>query len=871
MKNKLFLLGLVLFFFLFYSQIVEAQCSSCDGIQVCDIDYCCDDTVRPSWCTAVMSPYGDCICPTDYGDWTAAGCNDYCTTDDYDCCSATACGGGTCWNRDGWLGDINDNCCGDSPGENYKVCDSNDTIYKGFGSDVCTISTIDTACCDSASDCVFNGACYNTGTEQDIDSDGLDEYCISGNWTAVPDGLPCDNGKECINYCVDVDYNGIFEQSTDRCGSCDANLLSNNICGAIADNGSVYGMCTGAAGFYECQDQSNTDGNGFCVGNIATCLENDPAAGGYMGATTQGRNYIRCDSKNVCDGSSAITWATGSAENIAGGNCVSVDTVDGSDSLSLQDDDSGVGDSTIGLSDALIITSSYTYANPTPSPPSWYWVSRCLINDTIYTNFCHQNPTSSFEELKTDAYTPGQTIQSGAIFSPTCDPLFLGSYNVSLGEIYAGSCNENYWQSDALSLSVLATSTFNVLECEDKEDAIMVENYNHGYTCIIDGGCGNTTCLTGSCGSYCNASYESTPCPTNLDNTTGCASANETVCCGYYGFDWGTEGETTNFGEYGDNLGNKDLPNPDNGDITLNISECCGDDLGEEYVNPVIGDPLNERICCDNPDDHVWSSVCHDDCYKEECNYTNPSSPDCTGVCEDSSCYDGIDNDDDGTVDFCQPGMIGCPVDVYDTDCMGTIQGYVYNQSSGLPLENAYVRVVQKQPLVYFGNFYNYTYSTYTDATGFFSVVVNGDPGEGRAFDVVAGKEFFEPETFFDAKIGYQETFTINFYLEQSSSPCRSDCTKGDGLCYAECDLWSGCYYYDETAKNLCDGKQPGFRVPYGPDQIIECCNGAPISKPTPAVEKGKRIIVQKKDFVRITRPVIMDGETVNMIIDVFW
>ena len=88
---------------------------------------------------------------------------------------------------------------------------------------------------------------------------------------------------------------------------------------------------------------------------------------------------------------------------------------------------------------------------------------------------------------------------------------------------------------------------------------------------------------------------------------------------------------------------------------------------------------------------------------------------------------------------------------------------------------------------------------------------------------------------------------------------------------YSECDLWNGCIFFNSQAKESCDGKQPGFKVSYGIDQEVTCCEGSPVDKPAPAIPSGNKVKPEiKEDVIRITKAVIFDGEAVNMIIDIF-
>jgi len=97
-------------------------------------------------------------------------------------------------------------CCGDDSGEYRIVCE------KKSPEDACDISTDDEACCDSSSDCVYNGNCYKTGYQADIDNDGKIEKCIYSEWWFIEecnsfdriwgDFETCPYGSECSSYCL---------------------------------------------------------------------------------------------------------------------------------------------------------------------------------------------------------------------------------------------------------------------------------------------------------------------------------------------------------------------------------------------------------------------------------------------------------------------------------------------------------------------------------------------------------------------------------------------------------------------------------------------------------------------------------------------
>jgi len=61
-----------------------------------------------------------------------------------------------------------------------------------------------------------------------------------------------------------------------------------------------------------------------------------------------------------------------------------------------------------------------------------------------------------------------------------------------------------------------------------------------------------------------------------------------------------------------------------------------------------------------------------------------------------------------------------------------------------------------------------------------------------------------------------------------------------------------------------------GFKAIYSPDWIVSCCEGEPFVKPKPLVKVGETVVVQELDFVRLIKAIILDGETINLVIDIF-
>jgi len=73
-------------------------------------------------------------------------------------------------------------CCGNNAGEYY--------LYrKCIRPETCDSDTSDVACCNAATDCVWNGRCYSSGDYHPIYDQCV--YCSSGTWVSRPCGEHC--------------------------------------------------------------------------------------------------------------------------------------------------------------------------------------------------------------------------------------------------------------------------------------------------------------------------------------------------------------------------------------------------------------------------------------------------------------------------------------------------------------------------------------------------------------------------------------------------------------------------------------------------------------------------------------------------------
>ncbi len=108
-----------------------------------------------------------------------------------------ACSGGDCASSP-------DTCCGDDSSEYAITCSCN--------SNACSCSGDTQACCANSGDCVWNNGCYLDTSREDIDSDGIDEYCLAGTWYAYPnitsiskDSSPLDRDDEVSKFTPDAE------------------------------------------------------------------------------------------------------------------------------------------------------------------------------------------------------------------------------------------------------------------------------------------------------------------------------------------------------------------------------------------------------------------------------------------------------------------------------------------------------------------------------------------------------------------------------------------------------------------------------------------------------------------------------------------
>jgi hypothetical protein len=232
-------------------------------------------------------------------------------------------------------------CCGDDSNENSWH-------FKCLG-DACTQgdnyeNAMDVSCCDNPGDCVYNGYCYSKDAAVDVDGDGLKEYCDPGNWTKIPNGMPCDEGGECqSNFCIegtcrqgcnntydgqmcsddgfhDWDNDGICAKNSVGTWDCDeteASLYSSDYytdCdqstgnGEECDSNSLAGGYTRDGRCYsaDCCTSIYAANGCDCISNDNTQCDSTPSVGStYDGICTNQTTDVCCTNGNVVSKSSS--------------------------------------------------------------------------------------------------------------------------------------------------------------------------------------------------------------------------------------------------------------------------------------------------------------------------------------------------------------------------------------------------------------------------------------------------------------------------------------------------------------------------------------------------------------------------------------
>jgi len=219
------------------------------------------------------------------------------------------CGGAGSWYHT-FTGDPNNwdtgttaSCCGDDAIESFhtRVCSAG----------ICTSNATDTSCCNAASSCVYSTTCYVSGTNQDVDSDGYNEYCDAGTWTGVPVGGNCDQGGDCgTGNCVDTDATcGGAATCQNPASSFDGRCCSDDTNPWTAD-----GIITrNAAGTWDCDETQGSlytsDYYGACADTAygVQCDSNALAGGYLLNGVCGGAGHASCYTDYASDSSASIT------------------------------------------------------------------------------------------------------------------------------------------------------------------------------------------------------------------------------------------------------------------------------------------------------------------------------------------------------------------------------------------------------------------------------------------------------------------------------------------------------------------------------------------------------------------------------------
>ena len=340
------------------------------------------------------------------------------------------------------------------------------------------------------------------GKDNDFDYtiDNKDEDCSRN-------GLSCSNGNQCPSvltnsYCVDAGTDGII----DTCSSCDGN--NGGLCGAIAHDGTQYGVCTGSV-FYGCKDQntvnSQTYDNIGTSGPFRTVCEADITSGtgsDYGGAIIRTATsnipasydvYTKCGPISVCSGGAVYPSSGECKETTA--SFTEVKLRDGTDN----------DENKVSINHKLAI--SHTITNGANSP-AWAYEAWCF-SISYGTHEWKCNDTSTQTNLAN--YWPG-SLYLGAtkILQPNLQDTVTKEVNLDckrnlIGEVIhpgAGQINTNSWNDLYNGFIAGEYSPLNF-----QSDIITVVECKTNSDCDA---CGKT-------GQYCDSSNTCQPRPNGMN------------------------------------------------------------------------------------------------------------------------------------------------------------------------------------------------------------------------------------------------------------------------------------------------------------------------------------------------------------------
>ena len=249
---------------------------------------------------------------------------------------------------------------------------------------------------------------------------------------------------------------------------------------------------------------------------------------------------------------------------------------------------------------------------------------------------------------------------------------------------------------------------------------------------------------------------------------------------------------------------------------------CCGDDSSEFFVSTGVG----PSTCCNSGSSCVDSGgICR------------------ANIAEDTValCSDGIDNNCNGLIDCAE------------ASCAGTISGNVQDPEAqnlfGATVEATQLTVVKHTEL--------------TDTSGDY-VMSNVLCG---TYDMIASSSGYVSSTILGVVMPPLGSVTVNFTGANSlveGTLCEDDCTfAGDNTIHQECDTINGCFFFDATARTVCDLAQPGWIRQYSETQEIECAEGAPQD----IIEVAATVTCDEDNLIKITKLVTYKGRLVKLVV----
>ncbi|MGV8171399.1 MAG: carboxypeptidase-like regulatory domain-containing protein [Candidatus Woesearchaeota archaeon] len=229
--------------------------------------------------------------------------------------------------------------------------------------------------------------------------------------------------------------------------------------------------------------------------------------------------------------------------------------------------------------------------------------------------------------------------------------------------------------------------------------------------------------------------------------------------------------------------------------------------------------------------------------------------------------------------DFKDPstGIVGNCANCIDPDCFGSISGII-RDVNGNPVENV---VITSHPISFITGI-DLGRSTTTDSNG--QYILTGSPT--GTYYVSASKDGYDTQMI-EITMNVGASIIVNFLL--SDDTCHDDCTDSYNRCNSRCDgvtfndTNTKCQFYNETVKNLCNGKIKSTEVYIGPvlgfpemGWFIECCGDAlPTINPgeTPHQKYYAKVSASSaniKNMIKVQKIAKKDGVPVIIMIN-YW